>query len=302
MSRRRSNRVRNSKVLTAPAPVTIIDDCEEDEFLNHRTCWKHIAALNARGSEPKLTEEEFEIYKSTAPCFYEDFERRERSSRRIKCKYLVSKLRKKLNSNTFIVYLEDLWRGLSDEKKNSFVYLDCLWFSMYKSENPRIRSSVFESIKKKQMFSKKYVFLPIVYWSHWTLLIFCNFGEKLDSESGNTCMLFLDSLKTTNSWQLLEPDIRKFVLDVYRVEGRTEDKRLVDEIELFVPKVPQQTNDVECGSFVLYYIQRFIEDAPESFIADDYPSFMKEDWFSHEDLDEFCNKLDSLGTIRCSKS
>lgn len=58
----------------------------------------------------------------------------------------------------------DLWRGLSDEKKNSFVYLDCLWFTMYKSENPRIRSSVFESIKKKQIFSKKYVFLPIVYW------------------------------------------------------------------------------------------------------------------------------------------
>ncbi|CAA7056460.1 unnamed protein product [Microthlaspi erraticum] len=300
MSRRRSNRVRNSKAVTAPAPapVTIIDDCEEDEFLNHRTCWKHIAALNARGSKPKLTEEELEVYKSIAPCFYEDFKRRERSSRRFKCKYLVSKLRKKLSSNTFIVYLEELWRGLSDEKKNSFVFLDCLWFTMYKSD-PRVRSSVFKSIKKKQIFSKKYVFLPIVYWSHWTLLIFCNFGEKLDSETGNTCMLFLDSLETTKSCKELEADIRRFVLDLYRIEGRTEDKSLVDEIELIVPKVPQQTNDVECGSFVLYYIQRFMEDAPENCIAEDYSSFMNEDWFSHEDLDEFCNKLDSLGTIRC---
>lgn len=58
----------------------------------------------------------------------------------------------------------DVWRGFSDEKKNSFVYLDCLWFSMYKSENHNIRSSVFDSVKTKQIFSKKYVFLPIVYW------------------------------------------------------------------------------------------------------------------------------------------
>ncbi|VVB04729.1 unnamed protein product [Arabis nemorensis] len=297
MSRRRSNRVKNTKSVTVPAPVTIIHDCEEDEFSNHRSCWKHIAALNTRGTKRKPTEKEFELFKSNAPCFYEECTRRQRSLRRIKCKYLVSKLSKKLKSNTFVDYLEDIWKGFSDEKKNSFVYVDCLWFSMYKSENQRIRSSVFESIKTKQIFSKKYVFLPIVYWSHWTLLIFCNFGEDLDSDTGNTCMLFLDSLKATNSSQLLEPDIRKFVLDIYRIEGRTEDQSLVDDIELFVPDVPQQTNDVECGSFVLYYIQRFIEDAPENFSIDDYPYFMKEDWFSHKDLEEFCNKLDSLGTI-----
>ncbi|OAP04127.1 hypothetical protein AXX17_AT3G42600 [Arabidopsis thaliana] len=166
---------------------------------------------------------------------------------------------------------------------------------MYKSENHNIRSSVFDSVKTKQIFSKKYVFLPIVYWSHWTLLIFCNFGEDLDSDK--TCMLFLDSLQTTDSSQRLEPDIRKFVLDIYRAEGRTEDSSLVDEIPFYVPMVPQQTNDVECGSFVLYYIHRFIEDAPENFNVEDMPYFLKEDWFSHKDLEKFCDELHSLGTI-----
>ncbi|CAE6075504.1 unnamed protein product [Arabidopsis arenosa] len=235
------------------------------------------------------------MFKLTAPCFYDECTRRGRSERRLKCKYLASKLRKKLNSKAFVGYLEDVWSGFSDEKKNSFVYLDCLWFSMYKSENHNIRSSVFDAIKAKQIFSKKYVFLPIVYWSHWTLLIFCNFGEDLDSD--NTCMLFLDSLQTTDSSQRLEPDIRKFVLDIYKAEGRTEDPRLVDEIPFHVPVVPQQTNDVECGSFVLYYIQRFIEDAPENFSVDDMPYFMKEDWFSHKELEKFCETLHSLGTI-----
>ena len=86
--------------------VFFLTDIEEDEYENHRSCWKHIAYLNTRDSKPKLTEEEFELLKVTAPCFYEECTRRERSRRRVKCKYLVSKLRKKLNSNIFINYLE----------------------------------------------------------------------------------------------------------------------------------------------------------------------------------------------------
>ncbi|WZZ00284.1 hypothetical protein YC2023_072612 [Brassica napus] len=271
MSRRRSNRVRNTKaVIAPPASITIIEDIEEDEYENHRSCWKHIAYLNTRDSKPKLTEEEFEMFKVTAPCFYEECTRRERSRRRVKCKVLWKK-------------------DVLDEKKNSFVYVDCLWFSMYKSENERVRSSVFESVKAKHIFSKEYVFLPIVYWSHWTLLIFCNFGEDLDDDNEKTCMLFLDSLKTTETAQRLEPDIRK--------QGRSEDSSLVDDIPLHAPDVPQQTNDVECGSFVLYYIHRFIEKAC-SFNIDSYPCFLKEDWFSHEDLEDFCNTFDSSGAIR----
>ncbi|KAF3514404.1 hypothetical protein F2Q69_00005547 [Brassica cretica] len=202
--RRRSNRVRNTKAVTAPpASVTIIEDIEEDEYENHRSCWKHIAYLNTRDSKPKLTEEDFELFKVTAPCFYEECTRRERSRRRVKCKYLVSKLRKKLNSNIFINYLEVLWKkDVLDEKKNSFV-----------------------------------------------------------------------------------------------IEGRSEDSSLVDDIPLHAPDVPQQTNDVECGSFVLYYIHRFIENAC-SFNIDSYPCFLKEDWFSHKDLEDFCNTFDSLGAIR----
>lgn len=52
----------------------------------------------------------------------------------------------------------------------------------------------------------------ISFRSHWTLLIFCNFGEDLDDDNDKTCMLFLDSLKTTETAQRLEPDIRKQVL------------------------------------------------------------------------------------------
>ena len=45
---------------------------------------------------------------------------------------------------------------------------------------------------------------------HWSLLIFCHFGESTKSETRTPCMLLLDSLEKANPRQL-EPDIRKYV-------------------------------------------------------------------------------------------
>lgn len=87
-------------------------------------------------------------------------------------------------------------------------------------------------------------------------------------------------------------------------------------------QVPQQRNDVECGNFVLYYINLFIEGAPENFsIEGGYPYFvsfssyhmfilrcsfhilsvtsstflwelqMKKNWFTPEGLECFCQQL-----------
>ncbi len=38
--------------------------------------------------------------------------------------------------------------------------------------------------------------------------------------------------------------------------------------------MPQQRNDVECGSFVLYFINLFVESAPEDFSMESYPYFV----------------------------
>ncbi|KAK7833408.1 hypothetical protein CFP56_025662 [Quercus suber] len=51
---------------------------------------------------------------------------------------------------------------------------------------------------------------PIKPRHHWSLLIFCHFGESKKSETRTPCMLLLDSLEKANPRQL-EPDIRKYV-------------------------------------------------------------------------------------------
>ncbi|KAM7480140.1 hypothetical protein LguiA_028353 [Lonicera macranthoides] len=129
--------------------------------------------------------------------------------------------------------------------------------------------------------------------SHWSLLVFCNFGEDINSETTTPCMLLLDSMQLAEP-KRLEPGIRKFVLDIYKSEERPEDKKLIYKIPLLIPKVPQQRNGEECGNYVLYYMNLFMEHAPENFsLSEGYPYFMKEDWFTTEDMENFHKRLES---------
>lgn len=198
---------------------------------------------------------------------------------------------KGLGSSKFELYLESIWKWLPEDRRNAFTYLDSLWFSLYSERSHKAK--VLNWITKKKIFSKKYVFVPIVLWSHWSLLIFCHLGESLQSKARSPCMLLLDSLHMANP-ERFEPGIRKFVIDLFKAEQRPETKDQIRKIPLMIPKVPQQRNDEDCGNFVLYYINLFLESAPENFsISEGYPYFMTEDWFTLERLECFSQELQS---------
>ncbi|KAL5547719.1 hypothetical protein UlMin_002950 [Ulmus minor] len=139
----------------------------------------------------------------------------------------------------------NLWKGVSKDKRTSFAYFDSLWFNLYVKSSHK--EKVLTWIKNKHIFSKKYVFIPIVRWlSLEPPNLLC---ESLESETKKPCML------------LLEPDIRN--------------------LPLLDPKiiVPRQRNDGERGNFVLYFIKLFMEGAPETFSKD-----MKKYWFTPEGM------------------
>lgn len=259
------------------------------QISKHRSCWKHILA-NLQARKRRLTKKDNEAidgYKVTAQCF-QDFPCRDRSERKttqMKHGNKFPKLNKELESRAFEIHFESLWNGFSEDKRAYFAYFDCLWFSLYRKAT--FRTKVLTWIKPKSIFSKKYVFVPIVIWHHWSLLIFCNFDERLESKTRKPCMLLLDSLESADP-KRLEPDIRKFVSDIYRTEERLETRQCIRKIPLLVPQVPQQRNDWECGNFVLYFIKLFMDSAPENFTVEDYPYFMKRDWFTLKGLDCFC--------------
>ncbi|KAE8657134.1 Cysteine proteinases superfamily protein, putative isoform 2 [Hibiscus syriacus] len=89
------------------------------------------------------------------------------------------------------------------------------------------------------------------------------------------------------------PDVNQFVFNIYKAEGRPENRQTIYQIPLLVPKVPQQGNGKECGNFVLYFIKSFVESAAENFSIEDYPYFMKKDWFRAEEVERCCERPDS---------
>ncbi|KAF5179687.1 pentatricopeptide (PPR) repeat-containing protein [Thalictrum thalictroides] len=205
---------------------------------------------------------------------------------------IINQQNRKLNSDQFDIILENMWNNyfsIEIERKKLFKCIDCLWFDMYMTQETKPK--VLNWIKKQDIFSKKYVFIPIVCWGHWRLVILCNFGECIHSETIRPCMLLLDSLNSADP-KTIEPNIRMFIKDICREEGKTEIVESLAQIPLLVPKVPQQQNSEDCGIYVLYYINLFMKNAPEDVsISESYSNFMNENWFNIEGLETFWNEI-----------
>ncbi|XP_074320410.1 putative ubiquitin-like-specific protease 2A isoform X2 [Silene latifolia] len=271
-----------------------ICDIFGDYVSKHRSCWLHIVANHYR-CKKNITWEEIERikkrYRHTAPCFYRtlphgvrhmrEHSPNESSNWMDNHAIITGGEGNRMDTQKFQCYIKSLWKNLSEEKRAAFVHLDSLWFTLYL--DPSTRPTVLTLIKQKCIFSKK---------GHWRLLILVHFGETLDSESRAPCMLLLDSLQNKDT-KRLELEIRKFIVDIFKSEGRTEDKKAISQIPFLVPKVPQGRDSEESGSYVLYFINLFMKSAPNNFsITKGYPYFMVQNWFGPDKLVLFLKKLE----------
>lgn len=116
--------------------------------------------------------------------------------------------------------MKDLWTGIDPEKKSDYSYLDSLWLDMYIIG--KHKSKVLKWVKAKKIFTRRYVFIHVVYWGHWSLLVLCNFDETnyLGTPKGPH-MLLLDSLRTTQP-KRLPAVINSFIIDILKTEEREE--------------------------------------------------------------------------------
>ncbi|XP_048232444.1 ubiquitin-like-specific protease 1D isoform X3 [Ricinus communis] len=155
--------------------------------------------------------------------------------------------------------------------------------------------------KGVNIFQKAYVFIPIHDDLHWSLVIIC-IPDKED-ESG-PIILHLDSLGLHSSKEVFE-EIKSYLRQEWNYmnqEVAPSDipiaeriwKRLPRRIEEKKIEVPQQKNDYDCGLFVLYFMERFIEEAPERLKKKDlamvFPPITRLEWLLRCDI------------IRCSLS
>eukprot|EP00252_Welwitschia_mirabilis_P011029 TRINITY_DN247_c0_g2_i6.p1 TRINITY_DN247_c0_g2~~TRINITY_DN247_c0_g2_i6.p1 ORF type:complete len:136 (-),score=17.75 TRINITY_DN247_c0_g2_i6:309-716(-) len=85
----------------------------------------------------------------------------------------------------------------------------------------------------------------------------------------------------------LSNNFSRFLTDLYKEEGKKDVEKIVPNIPLFIPEVPQQSNGNDCGIFLLHFIDMFLQSASELDISDgNYPCFLAENWFESSDIEQ----------------
>ncbi|KAK1383071.1 hypothetical protein POM88_020806 [Heracleum sosnowskyi] len=160
------------------------------------------------------------------------------------------------------------------KRRLSSLCVDPMWFYLYMNKERDYKEDVVNWMLRDESLTKGYVYVPICHSNHLNLLILCNIGERMESNTKSPFMFLLDSLHKRE--EDMEPTIRKFVSHLYK-NGEKKEQEEVLNIPYKVPKVPQQKDASKCGYYVLYLIYRFVLDSPDDFnINKDYPGFVVE--------------------------
>ncbi|XP_048528341.1 uncharacterized protein LOC125507864 [Triticum urartu] len=153
--------------------------------------------------------------------------------------------------------------------------------------------------KGVNIFQRGYIILPIHGTAHWSLVIICIPAKE--SNSG-PIVLHLDSLGMHPTDDIYRT-VRRFLEEEWKHlrKNPPSDISISDTIWEDLPRnihkenveVPGQNNAYDCGIFMLYYIQRFIIEAPENFTRDRLVMFSRS-WFRSEEASNLRNKIRKL--------
>uniref|UniRef100_A0A0R0J008 Ubiquitin-like protease family profile domain-containing protein n=1 Tax=Glycine max TaxID=3847 RepID=A0A0R0J008_SOYBN len=131
---------------------------------------------------------------------------------------------------------------------------------------------------------------------HWSLIIIC-IPDKED-ESG-PIILHLDSLGLHSSKSVFD-NIKSYLIEEKNYMDREDmasDVSIADRIWKCLPRRIEsqiiQKNDYDCGLFVLYFIERFMEEAPERLKMKDLDMFGRR-WFKPQEASNLRVKIRKL--------
>ncbi|CAH9071231.1 unnamed protein product [Cuscuta europaea] len=205
--------------------------------------------------------------------------------------------------NFYIRYLQQT-RSLPDNGRCNYHFFNTYFYSKLKEAMLKKNDRMSSFVKLRRwwkginLFEKAYIFLPIHESLHWSLVIIC-IPDKED-ESG-PIILHLDSLKLHFSDPIFI-NTKRFLVEEWKIlkdEGQC--LPIADNIWNMLPsriekeqiEVPQQKNDYDCGPFVLFFIERFIDEVPERLKRKDLVMFGRK-WFKPQEASKLRQRLKSL--------
>ncbi|KAL6983129.1 Ulp1 peptidase [Sarracenia purpurea var. burkii] len=203
-----------------------------------------------------------------------------------------------VNDTIIDFYIKYLKNEMQPEERHRFHFFNSFFFRKL-IDLDKDPSSAFEGraafqrvrkwTRKVNLFEKDFVFIPVNFNYHWSLIVICHPGEvaKFQDEDMEKslkvpCILHMDSIKGTHTG--LKDLVQSYLWEEWRERQEASEDMSSKFLNLrFVSlELPQQQNSFDCGLFLLHYVECFLEDAPVNFSPfkiTKFSNFLNVDWF-----------------------
>ncbi|PUZ61256.1 hypothetical protein GQ55_4G261200 [Panicum hallii var. hallii] len=206
--------------------------------------------------------------------------------------------------NFYIMYLQEPMSPISRPRGEYHIFNTYFFSKLEAMTSKEDKTTYFLKLRRwwkgVDIFEKAYVLLPVHAETHWSLVIIC---MPTKEDQAGPIILHLDSLKFHSS-RLIFSVVSRFLKEEWNCLKEnvssaecplreTVWKNFPRKIEKKTIEVPQQENDYDCGLFVLYYMQRFIQEAPKRLQKKDLSMFGKR-WFRPEEPSQLRDEIRHL--------
>ncbi|XP_058786266.1 probable ubiquitin-like-specific protease 2B isoform X2 [Vicia villosa] len=188
-----------------------------------------------------------------------------------------------INDTIIDFYIQYLKNQIQEEEKPRFHFFNSFFFRKLADldKNPSSASDgkaaflrVRKWTRKVNLFEKDYIFIPVNFNLHWTLIVICHPGEVVnfnDKELANSlrvpCILHMDSIKGNHSGlkNLLQSYLWEEWKERHKDAPEEDLSALFSNLRFLPLTLPQQDNSYDCGLFLLHYLELFLAEAPLTF-------------------------------------
>ncbi|KAF1871678.1 hypothetical protein Lal_00020472 [Lupinus albus] len=205
-----------------------------------------------------------------------------------------------INDTIIDFYIQYLKSQIHTDEKPRFHFFNSFFFRKLADmdKNPSSASDgkaaflrVRKWTRKVNLFEKDYIFIPVNFNLHWSLIVICHPGEavnfkdkELDKSLKVPCILHMDSIKGSHSG--LKNLLQRYLWEEWKERHKDALEENLSSRFLhmrFLPLVlPQQDNSFDCGLFLLHYLELFLAEAPSDFNPfklTKFSNFLNVDWF-----------------------
>ncbi|XP_028190325.1 probable ubiquitin-like-specific protease 2B [Glycine soja] len=205
-----------------------------------------------------------------------------------------------INDTIIDFYIQYLKSKIQKEESHRYHFFNSFFFRKLvdMDRNPSSASdgkAAFQRVRrwtrKVNLFEKDYIFIPVNFKLHWSLIVICHPGEVVkfnDKEPDKAlkvpCVLHMDSMRGYHSD--LKNIFQSYLWEEWKERqkdtcGEDLSSRFLNMHFLSVPS-PQQDNMFDCGLFLLHCIELFLDEAPfnfNPFKLTKFSNFLNLDWF-----------------------